>query len=273
MKTSDIINITTKDILLRHTYTEKTDSKNFLPHYHEMCEIVFPVSGDVSYLVEGKSYKLRNHDIVISRPRQIHTIFPADGTTYDRFVAIFDTHILPADIWDKIKHGPDVYPSHENDRIAELFLKLDFYREKFADENFTSIARALIIEIAFNLSLYDEEESRASVNPIIIRALEYIKENLVKITSVEDICSALYITKSHLHHLFTKHLQVTPAKYIMAKKLMLAQKKIKKGAKPTQVYFECGFTDYATFFRNYKLHFGYSPSLEGKIITSHEILA
>ena len=272
MKTKESIEITTEDIILHHSYSEQTDSKHFSPHYHEKCEIVFLVSGEVSYVVEGKIYNLKKWDIVVSRPMQIHTILPSEGTTYERYVALFNPHTLPKDIWEKIKMGPDVYHSGANDRIIELFTKLDYYREKFNDENFSALAKTVISEIAFNLSLYDEEEPGAFVNPIISNALEYIKANLLTIESVEEVCNALYITKSHLHNLFTRHLQVTPAKYIMAKRLMLAQRKIKKGAKPTQVFSECGFTDYATFFRNYKEHFGYPPSLEGKIIRSHEIL-
>lgn len=272
MKTRENIKINSEELILHHSYTENTESKNFLPHYHEKCELVFLVSGEVSYVVEGKTYKLKKWDVVVSRPMQIHTILPEDGTDYDRFVAIFNPHILPREIWEKIKNGPDVYPSGAYDKVIELFAKLDFYREKFSDENFQPLAMAVITEIAFNLSLYDEEESGAFVNPIISKALEYIKDNLLTIESIEEVCASLYITKSHLHHLFTQHLQVTPAKYIMAKRLMLAQKKIKKGAKPTQIFSECGFTDYATFFRNYKNHFGYPPSLEGKITRSHEIL-
>lgn len=272
MKTTETIRINNEDIILHHSCTENTDAKRFMPHYHEMCELVFLVSGDVSYVVEGKTYKLKKWDVVVSRPMQIHTILPEDGTEYERFVAIFNPHSLPKEIWEKIKKGPDVYPSGADDRIIELFTKLDYYRERFDDECFASIAKSVVTEIAFNLSLYDEEESVALVNPIISKALEFIKLNLLTVESVEEVCNSLYITKSHLHHLFTKHLQVTPAKYIMAKRLMLAQKKIKKGAKPTQVFSECGFTDYATFFRNYKEHFGYPPSLEGKIIRSHEIL-
>ena len=272
MATKEFIQINKGELIIHHSYTERTDSKHFLPHYHEMCELVFLISGDVSYVVEGKTYRLNKWDVVVSRPMQIHTILPSEGTDYERFVILFDQRTLPPDIWDKIKKGPDVYRLGENERIIDLFSKLDFYNERFEGENFISLAKALTAEIAFNLSLYDEEESRALVNPIISKALDYIRNNLITIESVEEVCSALYITKSHLHHLFTKHLQVTPAKYIMAKRLMLAQRKIKKGAKPTQVFAECGFTDYATFFRNYKEHFGYSPSLEGKIIRSHEIL-
>ena len=108
--------------------------------------------------------------------------------------------------------------------------------------------------------LTESTEEQSVKNPILENALTYIREHLTEIESVEEISRALYITKSHLHHLFSRNLQLTPAKYITQKRLMLAQKRIRRGEKPTAVFAECGFEDYATFFRNYKKHFGYSPA-------------
>ena len=116
----------------------------------------------------------------------------------------------------------------------------------------------------YNLTLASPYEVSFDGNPLVRAAIDYINDNLTVIRSIEDICASLFITKSHLHHLFTEHLQVTPAKYIVAKRLILAQRLIRRGQKPTEVFFQCGFLDYATFFRNYKRHFGYAPNREGK---------
>ena len=42
----------------------------------------------------------------------------------------------------------------------------------------------------------------------------------------------------------------------------MARRLIRRGRRPTDVFTECGFNDYATFFRNYKSYFGYAPSEE-----------
>ena len=47
--------------------------------------------------------------------------------------------------------------------------------------------------------------------------------------------------------------------------MTLAYKLMKSGKKPYDIYQACGFSDYATFYRNYKLHFGHIPSLENEI--------
>jgi AraC-like DNA-binding protein len=78
--------------------------------------------------------------------------------------------------------------------------------------------------------------------------------------NIDEICGELFITKSHLHHLFIKHLNITPKKYITSRRLAVAQREISLGAKPTEVSVRCGFTDYSTFYRAYKKLFGHPPS-------------
>ena len=272
MNTNLIFTAKNDKITLYKAHNDEIDLNSFNPHYRERCEIILMLSGNVSYVVEGKSYRLKKWDIILSRPMQIHNIMPDNKTRYDRYVALIDHKALPEDIWQKLRHGPDVFPCANNDRITELFTKLDFYSSQFSEANFASLAFSAISEVLYNLSLFNPEDTAISINPVVSRALSYIKENLTTIKDIDELCQNLYITKSHLHHLFSEHLQITPAKYVMTKKLMLAQRKIKKGFKPTEVYTECGFADYATFFRNYKKFFGYSPNMEGKIERPEEII-
>ena len=273
MKYKHISSATGENITYYHSFSENTISGNFLPHYHERCELILFLQGDVSYVVEGRTYKLKKGDIVISMPRQIHMILPKEDTTYERYVSIINQKLIPEGIWKKLCNGQDIFPCRDNERIFDLFEKLDFYYEKFSEEEYARLVFNTIEEVMYNLTLPGSEEVGASINPIVSAALDYIRDNLTTVSGVDEICSALYITKSHLHHLFTEHLQITPARYIATKRLILAQRKIRKGGKPTEIYSDCGFSDYATFFRNYKRHFGYSPTLEGKVKVSEEILS
>ena len=97
MWTKETIKITDEDIILHHSYTENTEANGFLPHYHEKCELVFLVSGEVAYVVEGKTYRLKKCDVVVSRPMQIHTI----GTTVDFIpTARPEMMLVPEPVWD-----------------------------------------------------------------------------------------------------------------------------------------------------------------------------
>ena len=68
------------------------------------------------------------------------------------------------------------------------------------------------------------------------------------------------VTESYLYRLFKNELRLTPKKYIMQKRLLYAENLIMRGSRPTDIYAECGFKDYTTFYRNYTTSFGHSPS-------------
>lgn len=259
-----IIESVSDRLKLYHSYTESVTESTYAPHYHDKCEIIYFISGDVTYTTEGRTYKLKKGDIVLSRPRQIHRILPKDGTEYERYVAIIDQARVSGDIWKRLDNGQDVFPARDNERIFELYSKLDYYYKHFSAEEFDHLAFSAIEEVLYNLTLASPYEVSFDGNPLVRAAIDYINDNLTTLRGVEDICSELYITKSHLHHLFSEYLQVTPAKYIVTKRLIMAQRLIRRGQRPTEVYSLCGFLDYATFFRNYKRHFGYPPNREGK---------
>ena len=248
------------DIVFNHIIVKDICEKDYAMHYHDRCEMIFFIRGDAQYVAEGRSYKLGFGDVIISRPSVIHAIMPKASSDYERINFIIDEKLLPKTLWHRIKSGRDVFRCADNERITDLFAKLDFYYGKFEDEEYARLAFNIVEEVLLNLSITEGEEAQAGKNPLLEKALFYIRENLTEIVSVEEISKALYITKSHLHHLFSKNLKLTPAKYITQKRLMLAQKKIRRGGKPTVIFAECGFEDYATFFRNYKKHFGYSPA-------------
>ena len=70
------------------------------------------------------------------------------------------------------------------------------------------------------------------------------------------------MTDSYLYRLFKRELFKTPKKYITEKRLLWAQKQLRKGKKPTEVATRCGFDDYTTFYRNYSELFEKKPSEE-----------
>lgn len=274
METNALSHIKRESITYNHIVISSlsdADTANFTVHCHEGCELIFFLSGNVKYVAEGRTYKLTRGDVVVSRPSMMHMISPEKDAAYERYALIVDVRSLPSGLWARLKHGRDVYHCLTNEKIFELFSRLDYYFGKFPDDEYAQLVQNIAVEILFNLSLI-EGEDEIVINSTLERALSYIRENLTRIKDIDEISRALYVTKSHLHHLFTKHLQITPAKYITSKRLLLAQKRIRRGEKPTAVFSECGFEDYATFFRNYKRYFGYSPIMEGRGEISREIV-
>ena len=250
-------------IKYNHRTITEIDPGCFRPHIHDAYEVIMILRGEVTYMVEGRRYRLKRGDLVLSLPSVYHDILPTDGIPYERHNILVDSSAIPAAIRRMIPSDTDVFDTAEDGATAELFDRLGQYATRLTGEARDIAIGAVIAEIMIRLSLYEKGDAAGRFqNRTVGRALGYIHENLAAIQSVEEVCQALYITKSHIHHLFKEHIGVTPKRYIISKKLSEARRLIRRGERPTEVYIKLGFGDYASFYRNYKRLYGYGPSEE-----------
>ena len=255
-------------IIYNHLVIGEPDAEEFNLHNHDVWEIIFLKYGNVSGVVGTKTYKLHKNSLIIFRPYIQHGITITGAGDYERYDIVFDENVLAPDICKKIPRGLEVINFSANRYIADLFGKLDYYYKNFKGEDYKIIIANTIEELILNLSITPDDSYNSGLrelNPIVQRALDYIDETYTQPVTVADICNNLYVTKSHLHHLFMEHLGISPKKYINTRRLTRAQRIIRMGERPSDVYTSCGFSDYATFFRNYKAYFGHTPKEEKDI--------
>ena len=242
-------------------------SFNMELHTHDVCELLFLKRGNPKYLVEGKSYKMSKNFLIISRPGDRHCISFDEYGPYERYNLLYDEKTLPFDLYSKIPTKLDIINFDGNSVVCDLFTKSDYYFEHFKGDMLGKLLVSITEEIFFNIAIAIEENGDAgycnsSENHFVAAALAYIEENLTSNITIDMICDEIYITKSHLHHLFMEHLHTSPKKYILAKRLNLAKRSIRSGKKPIEACMQSGFSDYSTFYRDYKVFFGYCPSKE-----------
>lgn len=190
-----------------------------------------------------------------------------DFAEYERYVILFDEKKIGANFYKHLPDNVNIINFDGNSLVLDLFSKLDYYREHLAEDALESMLAHLIEEIICNACLISNNIERSNtclVNPLIQQAQMYIYHNITKPISIDDICNTLYITKSHLHRLFMKHLNISPKQYILSQKLLRAKQEICLGKKPTDVCITYGFTNYSTFYRDYKKYFYHSPSEESQ---------
>ncbi len=273
MEKQSVTHIIGEGFVIDHGIIQSPDQDNYPPHIHDAWEVLFFLRGNVSYKVEGKSYRLKRGNLVLTRPSVFHQIQPNDKSTYERYNIIIDSRIIPRAIKDRLPQA-DVFTCMDENRMFDLFERFDDYESESDKEVLIRLCSHIIEEIMYNLTIMTPmSKNETASNPLVNKALAYIDEHLASISGIDEICDKLYITKSHLHHLFTKELGISPKQYITSKRLMLAQKLIRHGKKATEVAVAVGYDDYATFFRNYKKQFGFSPSEQLSTLTEKVILA
>lgn len=234
-------------------------------HIHDIFELIYLKKGNVSYMVEGKLYKPVKNSLLLTRPLENHAITINSPLPYERYNILFDEQKLSSNILSELSPDTMMLNFEDNALVSDIFKKMDYYCENFEGDKLQTILMHLTEEVLYNCVLTSQNSVQNAIcttNPILQAFLVYVGQNINTPLNVDTICNKLFISKSHLHHLFMRHLRITPQKYILSKKMVIAQRELRSGRKATDVYTDCGFSDYSTFFRAYKKYFGHAPSNE-----------
>ena len=63
-------------------------------HKHDFFEIYFLISGEVTYVIEGKSYTLKPWDIILINNKELHKPIINHGSIYERIVIWVDPDFI-----------------------------------------------------------------------------------------------------------------------------------------------------------------------------------
>ena len=265
MYTSDTIKeFEDADVYYDHRIYHSPPSSLVDLHTHDMFEMLYFIRGEASYYVNGRCYTLRPHDLILTRPAHPHQIFLGEQTPYERYLLQFTERTVPSALRSALASDKDIINMSDVPLLFATFSRLDTYCDELDADILHALFPATVCEVLSNFILGDQRtvSEHLTVRSTLERALAYIDNHLSHIDSIESLCRELYITRGHLHHLFVTHLQTTPKRYITEKRLLRAKRELRQGKPPTAVYAECGFTDYTSFYRNYKRLFGHAPSEE-----------
>lgn len=94
----------------------------------------------------------------------------------------------------------------------------------------------------------------------ISKTVDYIHQNLDQPISVEELANMVHMAQSTFYENFRNVMHMSPLQYAKSVKLDKAQALIKEGKKANEAGYMVGYNSPAQFSREYKRHFGYSPS-------------
>ncbi len=259
-----------------HTKDEMPPNVEY--HNHDFYEIFFYISGKVTYIIEGKSYRLKPGDIILINNRELHRTVIESGEDYERVVIwIKPDYItrLNTDSTDltmcfessaKKKYNllrPDTETLAYLKAIVQKIEKA-YYNSGFGSEvlKYAHINELVVYLNKAYLYTKDEEiEVDIEYNQKISNIIKYINANLDSQLSLENISAQFYISKYHLLREFKKYTGFTIHRFIQKKRLIMARMLLKENIKVSEVSMICGFGDYSNFIRTFKREYGISPKV------------
>ena len=102
------------------------------------------------------------------------------------------------------------------------------------------------------------EEYKSRIN----RVFDYLERNMDKKITLEELASVSNFSKFHFHRIFQAVTGETPFQFILRVRLERAATYLITNPKKTisEIAYDCGFSDQATFARGFKSHFNMSPT-------------
>lgn len=251
-----------------------TDLTSISLHHHDFYECYLFISGDITYLIEGKTYYLRPGDIILINSKELHQAIINDkDVPYQRIILWINRSFLETLSTKKTDLSRCFEDSKRNNvlrgdielqqNIKTLLMKL-LSLENYKGIGHELLYKAYITELMVylnNLAFNNTVNLGADVkmSSLIDRVIEHINTNIEEDITVDKLSSHFYISKFHLSREFKKHTGTTIHRYIIQKKLIEAKELILKKIPITDVYKQCGFEDYSNFFRAFKNEYGVTP--------------
>lgn len=269
------LSVQNSNLYFKHDITYSPPCTLISNHMHSAYEILYILSGDASLVIEDKETRVRPGDLIVVPPRYYHYLKINSPVDYERYNFLFMPSEL--DVGDDLIPHSYVVNITNNHFATEIFKKFDYYYSVFDTKKFAEVAKLLLKELLFALSVLKQpvENGLSSVlNPVLSDALSYIKENLFTLTGIAEVANKLYVSESYLFYLFKTYVKTTPKRYLTEKRLLASKALIAQGVKPTKAFEQVGFNDYTSFYRNFVKFFGYAPSNDKDVIpniTLHDI--
>lgn len=246
----------TKEIRFKHARGMRDIIGKELHVYHE---ILFFINGDTEFTSEYGRKRLSPHTAIVIPKNSFHCLtLLGEESEYERCVLNFDRVAeLDEIIDDRMKNIFLV----NDERITDIFRKMSSLLTKPLPKNEKDIMlKALIASLLVILKPTEDRNFDFSTSHYTSRIISYINKNIGSDLSAKRLASMMHISESHLLHTFKKDLHIPLHRYILEKRLICADGKIKNGSPAMQAALECGFSDYSGFYKQYKKMFGEAPT-------------
>lgn len=245
-------------------------------HNHDFYEIYFFISGKVSYMIEGKAYKLKPWDILLIHNNEIHKPIVEQGEPYERIVLWVNPDFLKREGTKSANLSlcfESSFPRKINllrpapERLNKIKSILSEFENACNSMSYGSnilkeiyvVELIIFINKAYLESFGDRIDEDVVYNEKIDNIISHINENLDSDLSLDQLSRKFFLSKYHLLREFKKYTGYTIYNYIRQKRLIMAKSLLRKGFSVTEICGRCGFSNYSNFIRAFKNAFGMPP--------------
>lgn len=243
-------------------------------HWHNAVEVIIPLTNDFSVVSADKEYILKEKEILIIPPGELHSmpaqegrriIFQCDNTQLSGN-AILDS-LMPV-------FSSSVYIAPEPDKELYLIARkgiLDIYSDYFSKSpvadarvymNLLNILTAVRESQLRQAGVSADDENISSDDSMKLKyVMNYINHNFTEELSLDTLAAIAGYSKFHFSRIFKKYNNMSCIQYISCKRIKMAEQLLyDPEISITEIAMRSGFASLTTFNRIFKSHKNCTPS-------------
>ncbi len=269
-----------RQIMRRQDYeiAHKQDAylKDVALHHHDFYEVYFLISGDITYIIDGRTYHLIPGDMLVINPHELHQVFiKPDMSPYERYVlwiAPWLIEKLSTENTDLCYCFHPEYPGYSNhlhlpSALRSVVLTLVDTLDRATQEGGFGediLPYSLLSTLMILVNRIAQQGGRQypdadPSNHTVLQVIDYINLHYSEEITLSLLAERFFVNKYHLSHIFQQHIGTSPYQYLLRRRLLVARQLMRQGQKPTEIYTQCGFADYACFYRAFRRIYSMSP--------------
>lgn len=242
-------------------------------HWHDDFELIVPVSGRLTYNVNGQLVSFGVGEGIFVNSRRLHSGFMDDSTECEYYVVLFHPAALCSvkrfenELVTPIINSPQDYIHLKPDTPWHKVIigQVRNIAKKSNDKTapFAALGSIYLIwsEIAEHIDLSRKVGNDNTRLSELKAMISYIHENYPQKITLEDIAQAGYVSKRTCGGLFLKYLHKTPIEYLNDYRLQKSIELMKSTDKTIlEIGLACGFSGASYYAEVFRRSFGKSPA-------------
>ena len=231
-------------------------------HRHAFWEILYVSSGSCNVTCDGRVDTLNADDAILLSPMELHRF----STTVPETVLVY--------IGFRCEAGQDAWPKDEDDK--RMFFRYIKNRDVLTrtmrempdqqdvgEETGIRLVEGLIPVVQWinGIAAINSDLTANQQNSLCMKTIRYLRSNIDRFVTVEEIAASLYVTPHYLGILFSSRMGKTILKYQQELKLERAATLIRQGdISLTEISDQLGYSSPQYFSKCFRNFYGFSPN-------------
>jgi AraC-like DNA-binding protein len=226
------------------------------PHVHDAWTVFIVDDGWIRYDLEARPRGAGGERVTILPPHVVHDGRAAGAAGFRKRVLYLGTEVLDERLAGRAVDRPDVHEPALRRAVHALHRALGE-----PDDALEAEARLAVVGDRLRAHLGDRPAGAADPHPgMLARDLrDLLDRRLFTRTTLAEAGRALGASPAHLVRSFTQTFGIAPHRYVVARRIDAARRRLLDGEPIALVAAGVGFYDQAHFTRQFKRHVGTPP--------------